>query len=270
MGAEHYADRRSRRTVPNQYRMWDAIWERDQVGMVEEHGVSHLMDDVKFSYLAPHLPAAGMIVEFGCGTARLLRFAAGRGLKPLGIDFSTRALQLARRTYLASACDVPLTLIRADVSCVPLRSESTDAVASTGLLEHFANPVPCIREMVRLLKPGGLFYSDIVPAKFSLFRSLDWLRTRQVEVFERGFRREEVVELLSEAGLREIRVFGAGVFPPRLPLLERHGVVRQIITKCVAWTLPLWRAFDGTSVATLAGFYFFAIGRKPIHPSSPL
>src|SRR5439155_2806325 len=122
------------------------------------------------------------------------------GLRPIGIDFSKHALQVAQRTQ---PDDRRFALIRANVSNVPLKSESIDAVASTGLLEHFADPAPVIREMVRVLRPGGLFYSDIVPAKFSLFRSLDWLRLRQTDVFERGFSRPEIHDLLRAAGLPE-------------------------------------------------------------------
>ncbi|SRR5712692_1503141 len=257
------------KALPNLGRTWDTIWKRDEAGTLEEQGTSHLMDEVKFSYLSPLLPREGTIVEFGCGSARLLRFAAGRGLRAIGIDFSRRALEVARSADGRRRGATRLALLRADVSSVPLRSGSVDAVASTGLLEHFVDPVPVVREMVRILKPGGLFYSDIVPAKFSLFRSLDCLRLRHMEVFERGFSRREIQALLSEAGLQDTRVFGAGVFPPRIPFFERFSPIRRAVTKLVALTLPLWRALDGTSLATLAGFYFFAVGVKPAHWSPP-
>jgi hypothetical protein len=116
--------------------------------------------------------------------------------------------------------------------------------------------------MVRVLKPGGLFYSDIVPAKFSLFRSLDWLRLRQVEVFERPFSRLEVIQLLTTAGLENVQVFAAGVFPPRIPFFERFRAFRKLTTSVLTFTLPAWRALDDTWLARVAGFYFFAVGRK--------
>ena len=256
-------DSPSPKALPNLGRTWDAIWDRDEVGMLEEQGTSHLMDEVKFSYLSPLLPREGTIVEFGCGSARLLRFATGLGLRAIGIDFSRRALEVARSADGGARSEARLALVRGDVLSVPLRSESVDAVASTGLLEHFADPVPVVREMVRILKPGGLFYSDIVPAKFSLFRSLDWLRLGQVGVFERRFSRSEIQDLLSGAGLHDVDIFGAGVFPPRVPFFERFRMVRKGINKLLALTLPLWRALDATWLATLAGFYFFAVGRKP-------
>src|SRR5207245_9380634 len=120
----------------------------------------------------------------------------GLGLRAIGIDFSRRALEVARSADGGARSEARLALVRGDVLSVPLRSESVDAVASTGLLEHFADPVPVVREMVRILKPGGLFYSDIVPAKFSLFRSLACLRLGEVEVFERRFRRSEIQDLI--------------------------------------------------------------------------
>lgn len=65
------------------------------------------------------------------------------------------------------------------------------------------NPSPVVREMMRVLRVGGVFYSDIVPRKFSLFRSLDWVRQlkrmlmARMELhdafYERSFTRQETL-----------------------------------------------------------------------------
>ena len=201
------------------------------------------------------------MVEFGCGSARLSRFVSEYGLRVIGVDRSSEALQVAQRG--AHRARLEIRLVRGDVLAVPLASEAAEVVASTGLLEHFADPWPVVREMVRVLKPGGLFYSDIVPAKFSLYRCLDGLRVRQAAIFERPFSRQDIEGLLARAGLRDAEVFGAGVFPPRLPVLDRFAIVRKVIAAVVEATLPLWRAFDRTWVGTAVGFYFFAVAWKP-------
>ena len=250
------------KSTPNEPGAWNAIWDRDRVQVLEPRTVSQIMDEIKFEYLRPHLPSEGMIVEFGCGSARLLRFAASRGLTPIGIDFSHRALEVARQASGLTASVTPL-LIQGDVRRTPFPAECVDVVGSTGLLEHFDHPEEVINEMVRVLRPGGLFYSDIVPKKFSLYRSLSWLKRREKMIFERAMSRREIEGFLMNAGLSEVQVFAAGVFPPMLPVIERSPVVRELIGSIVSATLSLWRAADATPIGDLLGFYYFAIGRKP-------
>lgn len=253
----------TRGELPNSDESWDAHWRTDGAAELDERGISSLMDRVKVSYLEPWLPSRGLFVEFGCGSARVSRFASSRGLESIGLDRSAEALAIARRGAARARLEPVLRFVRGDVVATPLASETVDVVASTGLLEHFTDPSPVVREMVRVLKPGGVFYSDIVPAKFSLYRCLDRFRVHQTDIYERHFSRREIEDLLARAGLQEIEVFGAGVFPPRLPLLGRFAAVRKAIAAAVETTLLLWRAFDRTWVGTVAGFYFFAAARKP-------
>jgi len=69
--------------------------------------------------------------------------------------------------------------------------------------------------------------------------------------------------MMHESGLIDVRVFGAGVFPPSIPVLERSRAVRTTIARFVRGTLPLWQSLDRTAIADVLGFYFFATGRKP-------
>lgn len=248
---------------PNRPETWDACWKRDESGVMEDLTVSRLMDDVKFGYLDPMLPRSGTIVEFGCGSARLLRFAMARGMTAIGADFSDRALALARSAAASPVYANRLHLVRTDVHRMPLPDDSVDVVGSTGLLEHFERPEAVIAEMTRVLRPGGLFYSDIVPKKFSLYRALDGLRRNELKVFERPMTRDQIEGMMRDTGLVDIRVFGAGVFPPSIPVIERSRSVRKAIARVVRGTLPLWQSLDATPIADLLGFYFFATGRKP-------
>ena len=252
----------SHKSSPNEPASWNAIWERDRVRVMEPRTVSQIMDEVKFEYLRPHLPAAGTIVEFGCGSARLLRFATKHGMTPIGIDFSHLALEVARHASEVTGSVIPL-LVQGDVRRSPFGTSSVDCVGSTGLLEHFEDPTEVINEMVRVLRPGGLFYSDIVPKKFSLYRGLSWMRLHEQMVFERPMSRSEIEGFLRNAGLTDVQVFSAGIFPPMLPVIERSQLVRRLIGSFVSATLPMWQAVDATALGDLLGFYYFAVGRKP-------
>ena len=249
---------------PNTVATWGAHWRRNASAYLSEPlWVSTVIDRAKLASLAPLLPRHGRIVEFGCGSGRLLRFAAARGLEATGIDYSADGLRLLREH--ARADGVHVEALQGDVRSTSLPADSFDVVASTGLLEHFGDDdaLRIVREMVRVLKPGGLFYSDIVPAKFSLYRSLQQLALQKPEVWERGFSRGEIERLLNNAGLAEIDVWGGGVYPPIIPLLHRFEIVRSALGRFAYATRAFWNTFDRTRLGDLAGFYYFATGRKP-------
>jgi ubiquinone/menaquinone biosynthesis C-methylase UbiE len=44
-----------------------------------------------------------------------------------------------------------------DITTVPLPDASFDAILCSEVLEHLPDPIPALREMARLLKPGGVF-----------------------------------------------------------------------------------------------------------------
>ena len=256
--------RRNSNAAANTAAAWSSHWRVNRDAYVRDPlWVSMIADRVKLSYLRPHLPASGTIVEFGCGSGRLLRFAVRHGLRGIGIDYSAEALTVVRQA--AEADGVSLSLLQSDVRRTALPAASVDAVASTGLLEHFSDDdiLAIIAEMVRVLKPGGLFYSDVLPAKWSLYRSLLWLRRQPNEIWERDCSRRDIERWLGQAGLERVHVFGAGVFPPILPYLERSDTVRVIMGQLVRATLPFWTVWDRTAIGEWAGHYYFATGRKP-------
>jgi hypothetical protein len=114
--------------------------------------------------------------------------------------------------------------------------------------------------MLRTLRPGGLFFSDVVPLKFSLIRSAWYLKGLHRTVDdEQPYRRSDVERWLQQCNLTDIRVVSSCVIPP-LGLLGRLPLGRSIARAGD----PLWRAFDGTVVADWLGFFYLALGRKPL------
>jgi len=240
-------------------------WRKDKIAESHQRGsVWDVLDEVKFSYLRPIVPdEGGSALEVGCGSARLLLMLARLGWKTTGIDFTSSALELARERFKADALSA--VWIRADCHRLPFPDGVYDLVASTGLLEHFADPGPILSEMLRVLRPGGVFYSDIVPRKFSLLRALDGLGdgAGSDEIFERRFSRREIEQFMSQfPALRDVRVSPAGVFLPRklfskrIAFLHRneYGINRRLSTLC--------KRLDGSWLADWLGFYYFVSAMK--------
>jgi len=103
-----------------------------------------------------HLPKDGLIVDAGCGTGKWVAFLHRLGYRVVGLDISREALGVARSV----APEVAVAL--ADTQRTPLRDASVDAVLSLGVVEHDERgPLEGLRELRRLLKPGGLLVLDV-------------------------------------------------------------------------------------------------------------
>ncbi|MGQ0812045.1 MAG: class I SAM-dependent methyltransferase [Nitrospiraceae bacterium] len=251
-------------------RFWDTYWSGGHT-TVGARTMTQVLDRIKLEYLRAILPGGGHTLEVGSGSGRLSCWLAQEGYGTMCLDYSRNALESARANY--ASAKAPGQFVVGDGVGLPVQDESVDVVLSTGLLEHFPDPAPIVHEMVRVLKPGGLFYSDIVPKKFSLFRSLDWVgqlkRTlwsngaATAAFYERGFTSREIYNLLAACGLRQVRVFPAGVVPPYLPLLSRSDRLREAQVALVERTQRLWKAMDRTLLAEWLGFYYFAWATKP-------
>lgn len=100
------------------------------------------------SQLAPRRGRA--LLDVSCGEGHLLRWASRQyGVQGWGIDISTVALQISRRKQGQTR------LSRCDGIALPFREHSFDYVTNLGSLEHYADVSLGIREMARVLTPGG-------------------------------------------------------------------------------------------------------------------
>ena len=70
-------------------------------------------------------------------------------------DIDPRALELARRTHGATLAGTDPLLPGASL---PYPDSRFDAIVSMDVVEHVVDPVPWLREALRVLKPGGLLF----------------------------------------------------------------------------------------------------------------
>ncbi|MEG8274778.1 class I SAM-dependent methyltransferase [Streptomyces sp. AHA2] len=101
------------------------------------------------------LRPGGRVLDAGCGTGRALpplRAAVGPSGVVLGADLTPAMLREAVRARR----DREGALLLADVAALPLRSGSLDAVFGAGLVSHLPDPPENLRELARVVRPGGL------------------------------------------------------------------------------------------------------------------
>ncbi|MFK8908786.1 class I SAM-dependent methyltransferase [Streptomyces sp. YS-3] len=102
--------------------------------------------------LGLHTGAA--VLDAGCGTGRALpplRDAVGPGGTVLGVDLTPEMLEAAVRAGRGRAG----SLVLGDVTRLPLRNAALDAVFGAGLISHLPEPAENLRELARVVRPGG-------------------------------------------------------------------------------------------------------------------
>ena len=144
-------------------------WGEDPCGAVHgrayEFGSREFFDEVerhRYQDYAPWMPrvmgfnefAGKELLEVGCGMGTdLLQFARG-GARVTGVDLTPRSIEISRShlDLYGQKGEFAIT----DGETLPFADESFDVVYSNGVLHHTPDTAGAIREIHRVLRPGGL------------------------------------------------------------------------------------------------------------------
>lgn len=227
----------------------------------------------------------GRVLEYGCGSAGMSVFLKEQGYQAYATDLSVRALQVAQindRRHRTVA--TPLPVVAADSTRLPMADGTFDAVMSYGLLEHFETDAlkRLLDDTIRVLRPGGLFVADIVPARpnaravgtavnfaaSTLFHAArgqigvvrDLPRRYFGHYYETSFGPAEWERILRDRGLGSVRVQVCRPFPP----LAVRGGLETAYVRLMRAALPLWRRFDASDgwLSRRWGWMYLASGLR--------
>ena len=115
----------------------------------------HYMGDTAYS---------ARYLEVGAGRGTTAMYLSKRDCDVTMLDLSTQGFRIAEANFKRHGVKLP-TMIVADAQSTGLPGCSFDCVYSIGLVEHFINPIPLLKESMRLLKPDGLLFKVIVPSR---------------------------------------------------------------------------------------------------------
>jgi ubiquinone/menaquinone biosynthesis C-methylase UbiE len=140
------------------------------------------------------------VLDCGCGTGFNLRQLTRYG-RAYGMDLSAAGLTLARESHR------PLT--RADATRIPFASGTFDLVTSFDMLQCVPNDRAAVREIARVLKPGGMFVGTV--AALEALSGDHSVLSEEV----RRYRRADIERLLRESGFQPlvVRYAFASLFP---------------------------------------------------------
>lgn len=220
----------------------DAPWTYDQIAqefdsIMSRYDVERRLA-VVFDQLLHHLDLKQrLLLDAGCGTGLFSAEAAKRGANVVSLDHGKNLLRETRRKGLTS-------VIAADAARMPVRDGSFDIVVSSECIEHTPSPHVTVRELVRVLRPGGWL---VVTCPNAVWRwsctMANALRLRPYHGLENWPTWGELRTWASEAGIRVHQQVGLHLFPfiftathPLLRRLDRLGAHwgRVYVNQCLS------------------------------------
>lgn len=156
------------------------------------------------------------VLDLGCGGGFVSEELARRGAQVVGVDPSDPLVSVARRHAQQSGFGIDYRVGTGEQ--IPAADQSFDVVVCVDVLEHVADLERVMREIHRVLKPGGLFlYDTINRTVFSflwMIVALEWISgriPRGTHDWRKFIRPQELDSLLKLGGFQSISRSGIGI-----------------------------------------------------------
>ncbi|WP_430787491.1 class I SAM-dependent methyltransferase [Actinoplanes sp. G11-F43] len=148
------------------------------------------------------------VLDLGCGEGRHTFEAYRRGADVVALDLNETDLATTRKWCAAMALEgeapatASATTVRGNLLSLPFPDASFDRVIASEVLEHIPDDVTAIRELARVLRPGGL---AAVTVPRWLPERVCWALSDEYHANEGGhvriYKEDELAARLTEAGL---------------------------------------------------------------------
>jgi 2-polyprenyl-3-methyl-5-hydroxy-6-metoxy-1,4-benzoquinol methylase len=141
-------------------------------------------------------PESGRLIEVGCGDGDFLVLAEADGWRVTGIEYSPAACEKARQRLKNG------DVINGELQSAGMAAEQFDLCVISDVLEHVRSPLAFLREIHRVLKPGGTLFiaTPAIDSWSARFLRQKWMefkaehltyfdqQTLQTALFKSGFR----------------------------------------------------------------------------------
>lgn len=168
--------------------------------------------------LVRHIPdlRARRALDLGAGKGNFLLEAARDGIRIQGIEYNPAYVEEAR-TRLRTA-NIDVEIIQGKGEELPYEDRSFDFINASEVIEHVQDPERVLREVYRVLAPGGCAYMS-VPNRFGMrdphykLYFVNWLPRACSEPYIAFFNRSKDDDMSAGAQrLSEMHYFTYGVF----------------------------------------------------------
>ncbi|MBN1425299.1 class I SAM-dependent methyltransferase [Candidatus Fermentibacteria bacterium] len=175
------------------------------------------------------------VLEVGCGSARDSVRLAQAGRQVVVLDRAPNALAIART--FAREAGVRLCLVRGDARQLPFRAGAFGTLFHQGVLEHFRDPLPLLRENHRVLRAGGTLLVDVPQTLHP------WTLLKHILIplglwfggWETQFTPGRIRCVVSQAGFTVRHIYGEWMDPSLV-----YRLIRELGRRTGLWRLPLY------------------------------
>lgn len=173
--------------------------------------------------------SSGNILDWGCGFGQMSFLLQQRNLQVSSYDIADQA-------YTGPSTVFPsVTILRGDdPAALPFPDESFDAVLSCGVLEHVPQEMDSLKEIHRILRPGGRFFIYNLPQQGS-YKEFILEKIHVGYTHERKYTVASVAALLSQFHFRVIASRRTSMLPHNLtPIQGMRGIMNRF-ARPVLW-----------------------------------
>ncbi|GAB6182253.1 class I SAM-dependent methyltransferase [Desulfotomaculum defluvii] len=151
--------------------------------------------------LLPFLTRQSNILDAGCGAGGTMEYMSKYG-SVVGVDISQEMVEHCRNIGLAAYCE--------SIDNLPFENQSFDLVLCLDVLEHLPNEQSALKELIRVVRPGGILTFS-VPAFSWLWGKHDDLNNHY-----RRYNRGELIKLIEmfDLTIERITYFNLFLLPP--------------------------------------------------------
>lgn len=127
------------------YDSWGLNGHEDATELMKHDTFNHKLDTIE-----TFMPGKGDILDIGCATGFFLDAARQRGWNPYGVELSEYSSGIARQKIGTDR------IITGRVEEAAFNDAVFDAIIMTDVIEHVSDVHSFLREVTRILKPGGI------------------------------------------------------------------------------------------------------------------
>ncbi len=200
------------------------------------------------------------VLELGCAPGRVIErmHSIHPSHRYHGIDFAEEGTAATRQ--ILSELRIAAQIHQGDIRAIELPYQC-DLVVSFGLLEHFHDPVPIVRDHIRFCKPGGYVAVTVpnlaTPVNNALMRWFDpkGVPAHRLEIMHPIAMRDVLVA----AGLEDVRTGGCGG-----PCLKPKACCSPLFNQVYRGVTATWNGLAAVVPGNFPWAYqIWGIGRVP-------
>jgi ubiquinone/menaquinone biosynthesis C-methylase UbiE/uncharacterized protein YbaR (Trm112 family) len=247
---------------------WDAGWDKRNKTLLSLNRKEILEERVNYlSYLTDWgYPSAIDLSEknvggknflnVGCGGGYEGLLFAGYGTNYIGVDFSHNAVHYTQQ--LITNAGFQAETYQCEAEALPFQDTSIDVVYSSGVLHHTPNTEDALKEVFRVLKPGGMAMIGLYATYSPMFiwyrfhaiirgnwtkKSIDdwmnantegdWQTENRVNIWTKTYNKLQFTNLMKRVGFSNIQIQQTPQLLEDFPILGKLSkvILSQSITK---------------------------------------